>query len=115
MQPQGRNGAAAKIADRAAFISMKLELMQIADLAGKPMDLQKFGELVDRGRRSFETIGLSRRAREIDPGLDTYLASPKERTAGGNGDATSKQPHAELVGWQLRHRRSRRISAEGAA
>lgn len=96
MQPQGRNGAAAKIADRAAFISMKLELMQIADLAGKPMDLQKFGELVDRGRRSFETIGLSRRAREIDPGLDTYLASPKERTAGGNGDATSKQPHAEL-------------------
>jgi hypothetical protein len=70
--------AQAQIADRAAFICMMLEMMQIDALSGSKIDLQRFGELVDRGRRSFETIGLERRARDIEPDLDTYLASKRE-------------------------------------
>jgi len=58
--------AQSQIADRCAFISMKLEMMQVADLAGtEPLDLQRFGELVDRGRRSFESIGLQRVPRDV--------------------------------------------------
>jgi hypothetical protein len=66
--------AQAQMADRAAFISMKLEMLQIADLSGGEIDLQRYGELVDRGRRSFETIGLERRARDLTPTVDQYVA-----------------------------------------
>ena len=67
--------AEAQIADKAAFLAMTLEGMQIAALAGEEINLQRYGELTDRLRRNLETIGLQRRPRDITPNLHDYIAS----------------------------------------
>lgn len=67
--------AQAQICDRAAFIAMQLETQQIASLAGEDIDLRAYGELVDRLRRNLESIGLERRARDITPSLEAYVAA----------------------------------------
>jgi hypothetical protein len=53
---------------------MRLEQMQITSLSGEEIDLQRYGELTDRLRRLFETVGLERRARDVTPSLDQYAA-----------------------------------------
>ena len=80
--------AEAQITDKAAFIAMTLEQMQITALSGEPIDLQRYGELTDRLRRLFETVGLARRSRDITPSLNQYAAMRQAPTeaAGEFGD-----------------------------
>ena len=53
--------AEAQITDKAAFIAMT-STMYITAPSGEQIDLQWYGELTDRLRRLFETVGLARRA-----------------------------------------------------
>ena len=80
--------AEAQITDKAAFIAMTLEQMQITALSGEQIDLQRYGELTDRLRRLFETVGLARRSRDITPSLNQYTAMRQAPTeaAGESGD-----------------------------
>jgi hypothetical protein len=71
--------AEAQITDKAAFIAMKLEQMQIAALSGETIDLQRYGELTDRLRRLLESVGLSRRAKDITPSLAEYATEVRRR------------------------------------
>jgi hypothetical protein len=78
--------AEAQITDKAAFIAMTLERMQITSLNGEAIDLQRYGELTDRLRRLFESVGFSRRQREVTPTLANLLARMKP-TVGPNDSA----------------------------
>ena len=65
--------AEAQITDRAAFIAMILETMQITSLNGEQIDLQRYGELTDRLRRLFESVGFTRRQRNVTPTLSQFV------------------------------------------
>jgi hypothetical protein len=65
--------AEAQITDKAAFIAMTLETMQITALSGEQIDLQRYGELTDRLRRLFEAVGFSRRQRNVTPTLSKFV------------------------------------------
>ena len=60
---------------------------------GHPVDIDVFTRSASHLRRILETLGIKRVPHEVNPHLDTYLATPKNPDV-VNGDATSKQPHA---------------------
>jgi len=68
----------AQLADKAAFIAMTLETMQIASLSGEEIDLHRYGELTDRLRRLLVTVGLRRRAREIEDTIESVAREWRE-------------------------------------
>jgi hypothetical protein len=72
--PDAVSTAEAQIADKAAFIARTLEMMQAAALSGGEIDLQRYGELVDRLRRQFDAIGLQRRARQVEDSIESIAA-----------------------------------------
>jgi hypothetical protein len=88
--------AEAQIADKAAFIAMTLEGMQIASLAGEDIDLQRYGELTDRLRRNLESIGLERKAKDVTP-LSEYLRAKRNAGAIPSASATAGAAQAATV------------------
>ena len=76
--------------------------MQIAALAGEQIDLQRYGELTDRLRRLLESIGLERRARDVTPTLQQYIASkralPVDSVSASSATETAAEPEKRASG-----------------
>jgi hypothetical protein len=49
-------------------------------VAGKPFDIDLFGQLTDRLGRCLQRLGLERKPRDVTPDLRSYLAG-KDRPA----------------------------------
>jgi len=65
--------AEAQIIDRAAFVGMQLEMMQVNALAGNEINLDAYQRASNTQRRLLESIGLERRAKDITPTLEEHL------------------------------------------
>jgi hypothetical protein len=62
---------------RAATLSFTAEAMEVDAVAGKPFDIDLFGQLTDRLGCCFARLGLERKARDVTPTptLQSYLAA----------------------------------------
>ncbi|MFZ3326011.1 MAG: hypothetical protein WA231_09025 [Methylocella sp.] len=58
---------------RAATLSFTAECMEVDAVAGKPFDIDLFGQLTDRLGRCFQRLGLERKSRDVTPTLRDYL------------------------------------------
>ena len=58
---------------RAATLSFVEECMEVDAVAGKPFDIDLFGQLTDRLGRCLQSLGLKRVARDVTPTLEHYL------------------------------------------
>jgi hypothetical protein len=65
---------------RAATLSFTAECMEVDAVAGKPFDIDLFGQLTDRLGRCLQRLGLERKPRDVTPDLRSYLAG-KDRPA----------------------------------
>ena len=63
-----------QIIQRAAIIGAVLEDIETRWLAGEPIDPALYATLGNAQRRLLETIGLRRRARDVTPSVDEYVA-----------------------------------------
>jgi hypothetical protein len=63
---------------RAATLSFTAEAMEVDAVAGKPFDIDLFGQLTDRLGRCLQRLGLERKARDVTPTLQSYLAAKAE-------------------------------------
>jgi hypothetical protein len=63
-----------KLAERAAVLSSMLQDQSVRWTRGEPIDVAQFCTLANCERRLYETLGLQRRARNITPDLQSYLA-----------------------------------------
>jgi len=92
--------AEAQITDKAAFIAMTLEQMQITALSGEAIDLQRYGELTDRLRRLLESVGLSRRAKDVTPSIEQFISDIQAQKAAEKpvGEPASPKPHGVARG-----------------
>jgi hypothetical protein len=88
--------AEAQITDKAAFIAMTLEQMQITALSGEQIDLQRYGELTDRLRRLFEAVGFSRRQRDVTPRLSQFVDGLARQKPIGEPNDSGGQPETEI-------------------
>jgi hypothetical protein len=57
-----------------ATICLQLEVMEAAAIAGETIDADAFGRISGHARRIAETLGMSRRPREITPSVADYVA-----------------------------------------
>jgi hypothetical protein len=60
---------------RAATLSFTAESMEADVVAGKPFDIDLFGQLTDRLGRCLQRLGLERKPRDVTPTLQSYLAA----------------------------------------
>jgi hypothetical protein len=60
---------------RAATLSFTAEAMEVDAVAGKPFDIDLFGQLTDRLGRCLQRLGLERKSRDVTPDLKSYLQS----------------------------------------
>src|ERR1700738_1062062 len=60
---------------RAATLSFTAEAMEVDAVAGKPFDIALSGRLPDRLGRCLQRLGLKRKARDVTPTLQSYLAA----------------------------------------
>ena len=58
---------------RAATLSFTAEAMEVDAVAGKPFDIDLFGQLTDRLGRCLQRLGLERKSRDVTPDLKSYL------------------------------------------
>ena len=63
-----------QIIQRAAITGAVLEDIETRWLAGEPIDPARYATLGNAQRRLLETIGLRRRARDVTPSVDEYVA-----------------------------------------
>lgn len=68
-----------QLARRAAMLSTQCEIMEGQAVAGKAIDLEMFGQLTDRLGRTFQRLGLRRKARDVTPTVAEYLRSLEGR------------------------------------
>jgi hypothetical protein len=76
------SAAERQLVQHAALLGAMLADMELSYLAGKAIDTSEYGFLVGVQHRLFSLIGLRRRARDVTPSIDEYLAA-KEPTGGG--------------------------------
>jgi hypothetical protein len=88
--------AEAQITDKAAFIAMTLETMQITALSGEQIDLQRYGELTDRLRRLFEAVGFSRRQRNVTPTLSKFVDGIRAENVAHESAGSVVHPEPEI-------------------
>jgi hypothetical protein len=65
---------------RAATLSIAAEAMECDAVGNKPFDVDLYGQLTDRLGRCLQRLGLERKARDVTPGLKSYLEA-KDRPA----------------------------------
>jgi hypothetical protein len=58
---------------RAATLSFTAECMEVDAVAGRPFDIDLFGQLTDRLGRCLQRLGLERKPRDVTPTLQSYL------------------------------------------
>jgi hypothetical protein len=75
--PEGLSEGQRQLARRAATLSIACERMEGEAAAGNEIDVDQFGNMVDRLGRCFGRLGLKRQARDVGPTLAEYLASLK--------------------------------------
>jgi hypothetical protein len=63
-----------QMARRAGMLAVQCEKIEAAAVSGAAVDLETYGQLVDRLGRAFGRLGLKRVAKDITPSLDEYLA-----------------------------------------
>jgi hypothetical protein len=62
---------------RVALLSWQCEMMEARAVVGEPLDLDQYGQLVDRLGRALQRIGLQRVARPAAPGsLEEHFSRP---------------------------------------
>jgi hypothetical protein len=69
---------------RAATLSFTAECMEVDAVAGKPFDIDLFGQLTDRLGRCLQRLGLERKARSVNDGshvLADYFSRPSPKEA----------------------------------
>ena len=71
-----------QIIKRAALTGAMLEDMGCRWLSGEPVDPALYATLSNAERRLLETVGLKRRARDVTPSLNSYLAARRQAAAG---------------------------------
>jgi hypothetical protein len=69
-----------QLIQRAAITGAILEDMEVAWLAGGPIDVPTYVALGNAQRRYLETVGLKRAPRDVTPTLAQYLESKNEAT-----------------------------------
>src|ERR1700730_7262897 len=60
---------------RAATLSIMAESMECDAVGNKPFDVDLYGMLTDRLGRCLQRLGLERKARDVTPTLQSYLAA----------------------------------------
>ena len=60
---------------RAAMLSVMAESMEADAIGNKPFDVDLYGQLTDRLGRCLQRLGLERKARDVTPSLQSYLAA----------------------------------------
>ena len=60
---------------RAATLSVMAESMEADAIGNKPFDVDLYGQLTDRLGRCLQRLGLERKARDVTPSLQSYLAA----------------------------------------
>jgi hypothetical protein len=68
-----------QLARRAAMLSVECERMEGHAVAGKAIDLEMFGQLTDRLGRTFQRLGLRRKARNVTPTVAEYVRTLEGR------------------------------------
>ena len=63
-----------QIARRCAMLAVECEKLESLGVAGKPFDIEQYGQLTDRMGRAFQRLGLKRQARNITPSVADYIA-----------------------------------------
>jgi hypothetical protein len=94
---------------RASAIELELEQMEGRLSEGGTVDIEKFSRAASHLRRLLESLGLERRARDITPSLQQYLASrPVEPIEESADEARSFTPDPERApATSLRTRRGK--------
>jgi hypothetical protein len=64
-----------QLARRCATISIECEKMEGEAAAGRPINVDLYGEMTDRLGRAFHRLGLKRQSKDVTPSLEGYLAS----------------------------------------
>jgi hypothetical protein len=64
---------------RAAMMGVQCEILEAEAVAGKPFDVDVFGQLTDRLGRCFQRLGLERKTRDVSDDIDTVLARVNQR------------------------------------
>jgi hypothetical protein len=72
------SAAERQIVQHAAVIGAMITDMEVRYLAGKAVDTSEYGFLIGVQHRLFSLIGLRRRARDVTPSIDEYLAAKAE-------------------------------------
>lgn len=72
-----------QMVSRFAFMAMQLEAMEAAAVQGDKVDLDLFSRTAGHMRRLGETLGITRKPRDVTPSLQDYIA----QTYGKRGDA----------------------------
>jgi hypothetical protein len=70
-----------QLARRAAMLSTQCEIMEGQAVSGKAIDLEMFGQLTDRLGRTFQRLGLRRKARNVTPTVAEYVRTLEGRPA----------------------------------
>jgi hypothetical protein len=81
-----------QLARRCATIAIACERMEGEAAAGNPIDLDVYGTLTDRLGRAFGRLGLRRRARDVTPSLEAYLAATERDQDDDGGDQDDDAP-----------------------
>ena len=66
---------ALQLVRRAATLSIMAEAMEADAVANKAFDVDLYGQLTDRLGRCLQRLGLERKARDVTPTLQSYLAA----------------------------------------
>lgn len=69
-----------QLARRCAMLAVECEKLEALGVAGKAIDLEKYGQLTDRIGRAFQRLGLRRTARDVTP-ASSLAEHIKRRTA----------------------------------
>jgi hypothetical protein len=72
-----------QLIQRAAFLSVQCEDFEIRFALGEPIELPDYLATCNNVRRMFEALGLDRRARDVTPSLQAYLAQEADRKPTG--------------------------------
>jgi hypothetical protein len=70
-----------QLVQRAAVLGTFIESCEVQWLGGVAVDLADYLAAINSQRRVLATIGLERRAREVTPSVNDYLAADEETSA----------------------------------
>ena len=70
-----------QLARRATAMSVQSEILEARMACAQSIDIEEFVKLVNGLKRTFTTLGLKRRARDVTPDLKSYIEGKAEVSA----------------------------------